>query len=125
MYHHSESMVAMCEELQRQADQMEKEVKMMLEMEGRAWGIELDRRKNARALMEELSTHQASSELPQMTWAYVPEEKIEYDTSMPDDYVPTAYDNQRMAAAADMPDAALDAVTMSAQAGTTPNADPA
>ena len=115
----------MCEELQRQADQMEKEVKMMLEMEGRAWGIELDRRKNARALMEELSTHQASSELPQMTWAYVPEEKIEYDTSMPDDYVPTAYDNQRMAAAAEMPDAALDAVTMSAQAGTMPNADPA
>ena len=44
---------------------------------------------------------------------------------MPDDYVPTAYDNQRMAAAADMPDAALDAVTMSAQAGTVPNADPA
>ncbi len=97
MYHHSEQMVAMCEEMQRQADQMEKEVKMMLEMEGRAWGIELDRRKNARALMEELSAHQASSELPQMTWAYVPEEQITYDTTMPDDYVPTAYDNAKMA----------------------------
>ena len=34
---------------------------------------------------------------PQMTWAYVPEEQIQYDTTLPDDYVPTAYDNQRMA----------------------------
>ena len=53
MYHHTESMVAMAEDMMRQANQMEKEVKMMLEMEGRACGIELDRRKNARALMEE------------------------------------------------------------------------
>lgn len=87
----------MCEDMQRQARQMEQEVKMMLEMEGRAWGIELDRRKNARALMEELSAHQASSDLPQMTWAYVPEDQIQYDTTMPDDYMPTAYDNAAMA----------------------------
>jgi hypothetical protein len=92
MYHHTESMVQMAEDMMRQASQMEKEVKMMLEMEGRAWGIELDRRKNARALMEELASHQENNEHPAMTWAYVPEDAVEYDTAMPDDYAP--YDPQ-------------------------------
>ena len=80
----------MLEDMQRNATQMEKEVKMMLEMEGRAYGIELDRRKNARTLMEELAAHMESSQAndASMTWAYVPDDTCTYDCSMPDTYMP-------------------------------------
>lgn len=90
MYHHSESMVYMLEDMQRNANQMEKEVKMMLEMEGRAYGIELDRRKNARDLLNELMTHIESTQHndEQMTWAYIPEADCTYDCAEPDDYYP-------------------------------------
>lgn len=90
MYHHSESMVYMLEDMQRNANQMEQEVKMMLEQEGRAYGIELDRRKNARDLMEELKAAIAASEMNDatMTWAYIPEDQCNYDCAMPEDYAP-------------------------------------
>lgn len=94
MLHHTESMIRLWEDMDRQASQMEQEVKMMLEMEGRSWGIELDRRKNARALMEELIAHQtsiqesASDMNTEMTWAYVPSDTVSYDTTMPNDYQP-------------------------------------
>lgn len=89
MWHHTESMIMMMEDMKRQASMMEKEVKVMLEMEGRACGLELDRRKNARDLMTELVEHQRDvPDLPTMTWAYVPDENAEYDTTMPDDYHP-------------------------------------
>jgi len=92
MYHHSESMVVMLEDMQRNASAMENEVKMMLEMEGRSYGIELDRRKNARDLMEQLSAHITSSAVNDaaMTWAYVDEGTVNYDVEMPTDYVPAA-----------------------------------
>ena len=88
MYHHSESMVCMLEDMQRNASNMEAEVKMMLEMEGRAMGIELDRRKNARALMEELQEHIASKEMndASMTWAYIDEGTAPYDVEVPADH---------------------------------------
>ena len=90
MYHHSESMVYMLEDMQRNANQMEQEVKMMLEQEGRAYGIELDRRKNARDLMEELKAAIAASEMNDatMTWAYIPQDQCNYDCAMPEDYAP-------------------------------------
>tara|TARA_B110000305_G_scaffold115447_1_gene129678 strand:- start:451 stop:819 length:369 start_codon:yes stop_codon:yes gene_type:complete len=90
MYHHSESMVVMLEDMQRNAAAMENEVKMMLEMEGRSYGIELDRRKNARDLMEQLSAHITSSAANDaaMTWAYVDEGTVNYDVEMPTDYIP-------------------------------------
>ena len=50
----ADSMIQMVEDLQRQASEMEKQVKDMLEIEGRACGIELDKRKNARDLYLEL-----------------------------------------------------------------------
>jgi len=92
MYHHSESMVCMLEDMQHNADQMEAEVKMMLEMEGRAYGIELDRRKNARDLMDQLSAHINTQQTNDaaMTWAYVNEGQADYDTAMPDDYIPAS-----------------------------------
>jgi hypothetical protein len=57
----------------------------MLEQEGRACGIELDKRKNARDLMEELLEHQDNQDdAPAMTWAYVPEDQVNYDTHASD-----------------------------------------
>ena len=90
MYHHSESMVYMLEDMQRNTMQMEKEVKMMLEQEGRAYGIELDRRKSAGDLLAELKDAIAASETndANMTWAYIPEEMCNYDCAMPEDYMP-------------------------------------
>ena len=79
--YHTESMIQMMEDLQRQASEMEKHVKDMMEAEGRACGIELDKRKNARDLMHQLMEHQANMEhKPEMTWAYVPADMPEYDT---------------------------------------------
>ena len=71
--YYSESMIQMVEDLQHQASEMEKQVKDMMEIEGRALGIELDKRKNARELYHELMEHQkAKAEAEAMTWAYVP-----------------------------------------------------
>ena len=55
--YYSESMIQMVEDLQRQASEMEKEVKGMMELEGRALGLELDKRKSVRDLYNELNAH--------------------------------------------------------------------
>ena len=78
--YYSESMIQMVEDLQRQASEMEKEVKSMMELEGRAIGLELDKRKSARDLYNELLGHQESvAESQAMTWAYVPCDMAEQD----------------------------------------------
>jgi len=83
--YHTESMIQMMEDLQRQASEMEKHVKDMMEAEGRACGIELDKRRNARDLMHELMEHQSNMEhQPEMTWAYVPTDNVDYDTHATD-----------------------------------------
>ena len=52
----------------------------MMELEGRALGIELDKRKSARDLYNELMEHQnAKAEQEAMTWAYVPCQMAEED----------------------------------------------
>ena len=82
--YHSEQMICMMEDMQRQASEMERNVKDMMEMEGRAIGIELDKRKNARELMHQLMEHQeAAVDMPPMTWAYVPHDAAPYDTETP------------------------------------------
>ena len=78
--YYSESMIQMVEDLQRQASEMEKEVKDMMELEGRAMGLELDKRKSARDLYDELMAHSESMAQEQaMTWAYVPCDMAESD----------------------------------------------
>tara|TARA_B100000085_G_scaffold176907_1_gene161196 strand:- start:61 stop:624 length:564 start_codon:yes stop_codon:yes gene_type:complete len=78
--YYSESMIQMVEDLHHQASAMEKEVKHMMELEGRALGIELDKRKSARDLYNELMEHQnAKAEQEAMTWAYVPCQMAEED----------------------------------------------
>ena len=84
--YHTESMITMMEDMQRQAAEMERNVKDMMEMEGRSWGIELDKRKNERELMHMLTEHQATAEPVAMTWAYV-EEVAETN------HAPTEWDN--------------------------------
>ena len=90
-----EMMIQMMEDLQHQASEMEKNVKDMLEQEGRACGIELDKRKNARDLMEQLIEHQDSQDdAPAMTWAYVPCQMAEEDPNCyPADNFDHAYED--------------------------------
>ena len=76
-------MVALSRRYDASIHSMEKEVKMMLEMEGRVVD-ELDRRKNARALMEELIEHLNNNMANNTTQlVYVPEDTINYDNSSP------------------------------------------
>jgi len=93
--YYSESMIQMVEDLHHQASAMEKEVKHMMELEGRALGIELDKRKSARDLYNELMEHQnAKAEQEAMTWAYVPCQMAEEDPNCyPADSVDHAYDH--------------------------------
>jgi|TARA_B110000858_G_scaffold48812_1_gene56267 hypothetical protein len=76
----TEAMITACEDMSRSASEMERNVKDMMEMEGRAVGIELDKRKSARKLWEELHTHTAENPPEsEMTWAYVPADMPDYD----------------------------------------------
>ena len=96
--YYTESMVHMLEELQNQAREMEKQVKDMMELEGRALGIELDKRKKARDLYDELVAHQANMEQSQpMTWAYVPEEIADYDCNPDHSYLEGDYASESIA----------------------------
>jgi len=58
----TEAMLVSMEELQRHAGDMENHVKTMMEEEGRRHGMELDRRRNARELWNELNKHLANCE---------------------------------------------------------------
>tara|TARA_B100000927_G_scaffold287376_1_gene280186 strand:- start:4492 stop:4953 length:462 start_codon:yes stop_codon:yes gene_type:complete len=58
----TEAMLVSMEELQRHAGDMENHVKTMMEDEGRRHGMELDRRRNARELWNELNKHMANCE---------------------------------------------------------------
>ena len=83
--YYSESMIQMVEDLHHQASSMEKEVMDMMELEGRAMGLELDKRKSVRDLYNELMDHQASvADEQQMAWAYVPQEMCEQENVHPD-----------------------------------------
>lgn len=98
--YHSEQMITMMEDMQRQAADMERNVKDMMEMEGRAFGLELDKRKNARELMHQLMEHMANPAqmVPPMTWAYVPEDSFAYD-SAPTEWHSDMHDMQPTTAA--------------------------
>ena len=93
--YYSESMIQMVEDLHAQASAMEKEVKHMMELEGRALGIELDKRKSPRDLYNELMEHQnAKAEEEAMTWAYVPCQMAEEDPNCyPADSFDHSYDD--------------------------------
>ena len=60
----TEAMLVSMEELQRHAGDMENHVKSMMEEEGRRHGLELDRRRNARELWNELNKHMANPPAP-------------------------------------------------------------
>ena len=57
----TEAMIQSMEDMMRNASDMEKSIKMMMESEGRMHGIELDRRHNARDMWAQLSEHMASA----------------------------------------------------------------
>ena len=57
----TEAMIQSMEEMMRNASDMEKSIKMMMESEGRMHGIELDRRHNARDMWAQLSDAMANA----------------------------------------------------------------
>ena len=57
----TEAMIQSMEEMMRNASDMEKSIKMMMESEGRMHGIELDRRHNARDMWSQLSEAMANA----------------------------------------------------------------
>ena len=65
----TEAMLVSMEELQRHAGDMENHVKSMMEEQGRMHGLELDRRRNARELWNELNKHMANMPAPVLTTA--------------------------------------------------------
>ena len=56
----TEAMIQSMEEMMRNAADMEKSIKAMMETEGRIHGLELDRRHNARDMWAQLSEHMMS-----------------------------------------------------------------
>ncbi len=55
----TEAMIQSMEDMIRNASDMEKSIKAMMETEGRMHGVELDRRHNARDMWAKLSEHMA------------------------------------------------------------------
>tara|TARA_X000001036_G_scaffold11381_1_gene9970 strand:+ start:928 stop:1299 length:372 start_codon:yes stop_codon:yes gene_type:complete len=53
----TEAMIQSMEEMMRNASDMEKSIKAMMETEGRMHGVELDRRHNARDMWSQLMEH--------------------------------------------------------------------
>ena len=53
----TEAMIQSMEEMMRNASDMEKSIKMMMESEGRMHGMELDRRHSARDMWKQLMDH--------------------------------------------------------------------
>ena len=56
----TEAMIQSMEDMMRNAADMEKSIKAMMETEGRIHGLELDRRHNARDMWKQLSEHMMS-----------------------------------------------------------------
>ena len=57
----TEAMIASMEDMQKNAGDMEKHIKAMMETEARMHGLELDSRHNARDMWHKLSDHMAQS----------------------------------------------------------------
>tara|TARA_B100000963_G_scaffold187459_2_gene163137 strand:+ start:1377 stop:1835 length:459 start_codon:yes stop_codon:yes gene_type:complete len=57
----TEAMIQSMEEMMRNASDMEKSIKMMMESEGRMHGIELDRRHGARDMWKQLMDHMSNA----------------------------------------------------------------
>ena len=57
----TEAMIQSMEEMMRNASDMEKSIKMMMESEGRMHGMELDRRHSARDMWKQLMDHMSNA----------------------------------------------------------------
>ena len=57
----TEAMIQSMEEMMRNASDMEKSIKTMMESEGRMHGLELDRRHSARDMWKQLMDHMSSA----------------------------------------------------------------
>ena len=80
----TEAMIQSMEEMMRNASDMEKSIKMMMESEGRMHGLELDRRHSARDMWKQLMDHMssASAQSSMMTEMADPMEHHHEDTGV-------------------------------------------
>ena len=88
----TEAMIQSMEEMMRNASDMEKSIKMMMESEGRMHGMELDRRHSARDMWKQLMDHMqtAAPNSSMMTEMTAPIEHHHEDMDgLPSDVEPT------------------------------------
>ena len=84
----TEAMIASMEDMQKNAGDMEKHIKAMMETEARMHGLELDSRHNARDMWHKLSEHMAQS-IPAPAPEAPPEPIIEPDPAPIEDTLPS------------------------------------
>ena len=90
----TEAMIASMEDMQKNAGDMEKHIKAMMETEARMHGLELDSRHNARDMWHKLSEHMAQN-IPAPAPEAPPEPKVEpipapIEDTLPSDVEPPA-----------------------------------
>jgi hypothetical protein len=99
----TEAMIQSMEEMMRNASDMEKSIKMMMESEGRMHGMELDRRHSARDMWKQLMDHMsnASAQSSMMTEMDDPIEHHHHEDmdGLPSDVEPTQPPMEPMASA--------------------------
>ena len=84
----TEAMIASMEDMQKNAGDMEKHIKAMMETEARMHGLELDSRHNARDMWHKLSDHMAQS-MPAPAPEAPPEPITEPDPAPIEDTLPS------------------------------------
>ena len=84
----TEAMIASMEDMQKNASDMEKHIKAMMETEARMHGLELDSRHNARDMWHKLSDHMAQS-IPAPA-PEAPPEPMPIEDTLPSDVEPPA-----------------------------------
>ena len=90
----TEAMIASMEDMQKNAGDMEKHIKAMMETEARMHGLELDSRHNARDMWHKLSEHMAQN-IPAPAPEALPEPIVEpvpapIEDTLPSDVEPPA-----------------------------------
>ena len=92
----TEAMIQSMEEMMRNAADMEKSIKMMMESEGRMHGLELDRRHSARDMWGQLMSHMSSAGTQSSMMTDVPMQTMDPNMHMHDDGMEHSHDGGDM-----------------------------
>ena len=92
----TEAMIQSMEEMMRNASDMEKSIKMMMESEGRMHGLELDRRHSARDMWGQLMAHMSGAGTQSSMMTDVPMPAMDPNMHMHDDGMEHSHDGGDM-----------------------------